>query len=66
MQGLMRIKFTPDFNKLIICTTGGYMLMVHNLSLLDLPKDLRGFKVSKDYHPHHHHHHQYFIILNLL
>lgn len=44
MQGLMRMRLTPDCSKLIMCTTGGYMVLVHNLSLEHLSQDLLDFK----------------------
>lgn len=45
MQGLMRMRLTPDCSKLVMCTTGGYMVLVHNLSLEHLAQDLQDFKV---------------------
>ncbi|XP_076031880.1 DDB1- and CUL4-associated factor 10 homolog [Oratosquilla oratoria] len=44
MQGLMRMRLTPDDSKLVICTTGGYLVIIHNLSLEHLPQDLLNFK----------------------
>ncbi|XP_047470716.1 DDB1- and CUL4-associated factor 10-like [Penaeus chinensis] len=44
MQGLMRMRLSPDCSKLVMCTTGGYMVLVHNLSLEHLSEDLRNFK----------------------
>lgn len=46
MNGLMRTKLTPDGSKLIICTTSGYMIIIHDLSLSTLDGDMRSFKVS--------------------
>lgn len=46
MSGLMRMKLTPDGTKMIISTTSGYIIIIHNLSLLNLATDLRSFKVS--------------------
>lgn len=43
--GLMRCRISPDANQLIICTTGGYLIIIHNLELTTLAKDLNGFKV---------------------
>lgn len=40
-NGLMRTKLTPDNSKLIIATTGGYLMVVHNLNLTTLSKDLQ-------------------------
>ncbi|KAK8736849.1 hypothetical protein OTU49_004678, partial [Cherax quadricarinatus] len=44
MQGLMRMRLSPDCSKLVMCTTGGYMVLVHNLSLEHLSQDLQDFK----------------------
>lgn len=44
--GLMRCRISPDANQLIICTTGGYLIIIHNLELATLAKDLNGFKVT--------------------
>lgn len=44
MQGLMRMRLSPDCSKLVMCTTGGYMVLVHNLSLEHLAQDLQDFK----------------------
>ncbi|KAK7076261.1 DDB1- and CUL4-associated factor 10 [Halocaridina rubra] len=44
MQGLMRMRLSPDCSKLVMCTTGGYMVLVHNLSLEHLHQDLLDFK----------------------
>lgn len=43
--GLMRCRLSPDENRLVICTTGGYLIIIHNLNLASLAKDLRGFRV---------------------
>ncbi|XP_055377823.1 DDB1- and CUL4-associated factor 10 homolog [Condylostylus longicornis] len=43
-SGLMRCRLTPDAKKLIICTTGGYLIIIHDLNLATLAKDLNGFK----------------------
>uniref|UniRef100_A0A1L8DNM0 Putative wd40 domain protein n=1 Tax=Nyssomyia neivai TaxID=330878 RepID=A0A1L8DNM0_9DIPT len=42
--GLMRCRLTPDANKLVICTTGGYMIIIHDLNLETLAEDLAGFR----------------------
>lgn len=44
-SGLMRCRISPDANKLVISTTGGYLIIVHNLDLTTLAKDLAGFRV---------------------
>ncbi|KAH9505162.1 hypothetical protein Btru_058859 [Bulinus truncatus] len=40
----MRIKVTPDEKQMIISTLGGYFLLIHNLDLVTLKEDLKGFK----------------------
>ena len=35
----------PDASKMVICTTGGYIMVIHNLNLETLQSDLQGFKV---------------------
>lgn len=44
MNGLMRMKLTPDGTKMIISTTIGYIIIIHNLNLLTLATDLRSFR----------------------
>lgn len=44
-SGLMRCRISPDANKLVISTTGGYLIIVHNLDLTTLANDLAGFRV---------------------
>lgn len=46
MKGLMRIRLTPDLSKLMICTTNGSILVIHDLDLRHLAKDLEEFRVS--------------------
>lgn len=43
--GLMRCRVSPDSNQLVICTTGGYLIIIHDLELSTLAEDLNGFKV---------------------
>lgn len=43
-SGLTRCRITPDGNKMIICTTGGYIIVIHDLNLNTLHKDLVGFR----------------------
>ncbi|XP_034232091.1 DDB1- and CUL4-associated factor 10 homolog isoform X2 [Thrips palmi] len=43
-NGLMRTRLTPDATKMIICTTGGYLMIIHDLNLHTLAQDLNGFK----------------------
>jgi len=44
-NGLMRTRLNPDASKMIICTTGGYLIIIHNLDLMTMAQDLAGFKV---------------------
>lgn len=44
--GLMRCRISPDSNQLVICTTGGYLIIIHDLELSTLAEDLNGFKVN--------------------
>lgn len=44
-NGLMRTRLTPDTSKMLICTTSGYLIIIHNLKLSTLSQDLAGFKV---------------------
>jgi DDB1- and CUL4-associated factor 10 len=46
----MRCRLTPDDKKLVICTTGGYLIIIHDLDLTTLAKDLCGFRVSYFYY----------------
>lgn len=43
--GLMRCRVSPNSNQLVICTTGGYLIIIHDLELATLAQDLKGFKV---------------------
>lgn len=43
--GLMRCRVSPNSNQLVICTTGGYLIIIHDLELSTLAEDLNGFKV---------------------
>jgi hypothetical protein len=43
-NGLMRMRLTPSWDKMVISTITGYLMIVHDLSLDDLAKDLAGFK----------------------
>lgn len=42
--GLMRCRLSPDASKLVICTTSGYLIIIHDLDLATLARDLNGFK----------------------
>lgn len=41
----MRTRLSPDASKMLICTTSGYLIIIHNLKLSTLTQDLAGFKV---------------------
>ncbi|XP_015517052.1 DDB1- and CUL4-associated factor 10 homolog [Neodiprion pinetum] len=43
-NGLMRTRLSPDATKMLICTTSGYLIIIHNLQLSTLSQDLAGFK----------------------
>lgn len=45
MNGLMRTKLSPDGSKMVISTTSGYMIIVHDLNLSSLATDFTSFKV---------------------
>lgn len=45
----MRCRLSPDLSRLVICTTGGYLIIIHNLDLSTLADDLKGFKVWLSY-----------------
>lgn len=45
MDGLMRSRLTPDGSKLILCSTNGFLLLIHDLHLETLNSDLEKFKV---------------------
>lgn len=45
-SGLMRCRLTPKADRLVISTTGGYLIIVHDLDLKTLALDLSGFRVS--------------------
>lgn len=46
MNGLMRTKLTPDGSKMVICTTSGYIIIIHDLNLETLSNDVKSFRVS--------------------
>ncbi|KAK7109125.1 DDB1- and CUL4-associated factor 10 homolog [Littorina saxatilis] len=52
IEGLMRCKLTPDDSKLVISTSRGYLLLVHDLDLARLDVDMdcykAGLSVSND------------------
>ena len=42
---LMRSKLSPDSSKLVISTQNGYIIVIHDLDLLTLSDDLKGFPI---------------------
>ena len=44
MTGLMRMQLTPEADKLVVATASGYLMVIHDLDLLSVGKDLHGFK----------------------
>lgn len=46
MNGLMRSRLSADGSKMVISTTAGYLMVIHNLDLTMLKTDLAYFKVS--------------------
>lgn len=44
-NGLMRTRLSPDASKMLISTTSGYLIIIHNLKLSTLTQDLAGFRV---------------------
>ncbi|CAH0756527.1 unnamed protein product [Diatraea saccharalis] len=43
-SGLMRCKLSPDARQMVMCTTGGLLVIVHDLNLSTLAQHLHGFK----------------------
>ncbi|XP_022689383.1 DDB1- and CUL4-associated factor 10-like isoform X1 [Varroa jacobsoni] len=43
-SGLMRMRLTPDESKMVLCTTQGYLMVVHDLDLNTLKEDLSEFR----------------------
>lgn len=48
-SGLMRCRLSPDARQMVMCTTGGLLVIIHDLNLSTLAKDLHGFKVCCSY-----------------
>lgn len=44
IPGLMRCRISNDDSKMVICTTGGYLIIVNDLNLSTLAADLKGFR----------------------
>lgn len=42
-NGLMRMKLTSNGKKLILCTAGGYLMVIHDLDLSTLDQGLFSF-----------------------
>ena len=40
--GLMRTRLTPDCSKLLLASSDGYLVVIHNLDLGALSTDLKG------------------------
>lgn len=45
-SGLMRMRLVPDESKMILCTTQGYLMVVHDLDLNTFKEDLSKVQVS--------------------
>ncbi|XP_063628079.1 DDB1- and CUL4-associated factor 10 isoform X2 [Cydia splendana] len=43
-SGLMRCRLSPDARQMVMCTTRGLLVIVHDLNLSTLAQDLHGFK----------------------
>lgn len=43
-SSLMRCRLSPDARQMIMCTTGGLIIIIHDLNLSTLSQDLHGFK----------------------
>ncbi|XP_022116506.2 DDB1- and CUL4-associated factor 10 isoform X1 [Pieris rapae] len=43
-SGLMRCRLSPDAKQMVMCTTGGLLVIIHDLNLSMLAQDLHGFK----------------------
>ena len=41
-NGLMRMRLTPDVSKMVISTLHGYLVVIHDLDLSTMKKDLAG------------------------
>ncbi|KAI1297397.1 DDB1- and CUL4-associated factor 10 -like protein [Halotydeus destructor] len=41
---IMRMRLTPDSSKMVICTSEGYIMVIHDLDLENLTSDLTGFQ----------------------
>ncbi|XP_026743341.1 DDB1- and CUL4-associated factor 10 isoform X2 [Trichoplusia ni] len=43
-SSLMRCRLSPDAKQMVLCTTGGLIVIIHDLNLSTLAQDLHGFK----------------------
>ncbi|KAJ2953423.1 hypothetical protein O0L34_g1011 [Tuta absoluta] len=43
-SGLMRCRLSPDAKQMVMCTTGGLLVVIHDLNLATLAQHLHGFK----------------------
>ena len=43
-NGLMRMRLTPTWDKMVVSTMNGYLMVVHDLCLDTMSKDLQNFK----------------------
>ncbi|XP_050664142.1 DDB1- and CUL4-associated factor 10 [Leptidea sinapis] len=43
-SGLMRCRLSPGAKQMVMCTTGGLLIIIHDLNLSTLNRDLHGFK----------------------
>ncbi|XP_063831649.1 DDB1- and CUL4-associated factor 10 homolog [Ostrinia nubilalis] len=43
-SGLMRCRLSPDARQMVMCTTGGLLVIIHDLNLSTLAQHLHGFK----------------------
>ncbi|KAA0202391.1 hypothetical protein HAZT_HAZT009245 [Hyalella azteca] len=46
LHGLMRMKLSPDLNKLVLCTSTGFMLLLQNLDLEHFYRDMANFSLK--------------------
>lgn len=46
MTGLVRMKLTPDGTKMLISTTSGFLIIIHNVNLMTLFSDFASFQPS--------------------
>uniref|UniRef100_A0A182Y4X7 WD_REPEATS_REGION domain-containing protein n=1 Tax=Anopheles stephensi TaxID=30069 RepID=A0A182Y4X7_ANOST len=44
VPGLMRCRLVPDETRLVLCTTSGYLMLVHDLNLASIAGDLVNFR----------------------